>query len=129
MTNKEELARREGMSYALRVAKEKGIDGLETELKRRGAYDIPIGISDKALNEFIEKVKNNTLDTVLILALVTLHDAYGFGEKRCQHFIDVFDNKADCLANPDWTTWQDQIDILREECNIELGVSEKTRTM
>lgn len=30
--NKEEKARREGMSYALRIAKEKGIEGLEEEL-------------------------------------------------------------------------------------------------
>ena len=34
MTSKEEQARLQGMSYALRVAKEKGIDGLEEELKR-----------------------------------------------------------------------------------------------
>ena len=33
MNNREERARREGMSYALRVAKEKGIDGLEADLK------------------------------------------------------------------------------------------------
>ena len=38
--SKEEQARREGMSYALRVAREKGIDGLEEELKFRQAYDV-----------------------------------------------------------------------------------------
>ena len=31
---KDEILRREGMSYALRVAKEKGVDGLEEELLR-----------------------------------------------------------------------------------------------
>lgn len=40
-SSKEEIARREGMSYALRYAKEHGLDGLEKELKYRGAYEIP----------------------------------------------------------------------------------------
>ena len=43
--SKEEQARREGMSYALRVAREKGIDGLEEELRFRQAYDVPLKIS------------------------------------------------------------------------------------
>lgn len=127
--NKEELARREGMSYALKVAKEKGIDGLEAELKRRSAYNIPIGIPDKALDEFITNVKNCTLDTVLILACVTLHDEYGFGQQRIQRFLDRFDDKADCLANPDWTTWQDQIDILADECDIHLSIRENNKNV
>ena len=33
--SKEEQARREGMAYALRIAKEKGVDGLEHEIKMR----------------------------------------------------------------------------------------------
>lgn len=34
--SKEERARRDGMAYALKVAKEKGVEGLEEEIKRRG---------------------------------------------------------------------------------------------
>ena len=33
--SKEEQARREGMSYALRYAREHGLDALETDLKKR----------------------------------------------------------------------------------------------
>lgn len=44
-SSKEEMARREGMSYAFRYAKEHGLDGLEKELKYRGAYEIPLKIS------------------------------------------------------------------------------------
>lgn len=43
--SKEELARMEGMSYALKIAKEKGIEGLKEELKFRHAYDVPLKIS------------------------------------------------------------------------------------
>lgn len=121
MTSKEEQARREGMSYALRVAKEKGIDGLEEELKRRQAYNIPIRISNKELQEFTDNAKNMMLDTILILASVTLHDEFGFGHDRLNRFKERFNFKAECIGDS-FTDWQDQIDILREECGLEYSI-------
>ena len=124
--NKEEQARREGMSYALRIVKEKGIDALEADLKMRNAIGLPVGVSKKALNEFTENVKMNTIDTMVILMAVTLHDEFGFGQKRCQQTIDRLMLKANCLAE-DYTTWQEQIDIIKEECGIELNIRENNR--
>ena len=121
MTSKEEQARLQGMSYALRVAKEKGIDGLEEELKRRQAYNIPIRISNKELQEFTDNAKNMMLDTILILASVTLHDEFGFGHDRLNRFKERFNFKAECIGD-DFTDWQDQIDILREECGLEYSI-------
>lgn len=119
--SKEEMARREGMSYALRYAREYGIDALEEDIKKRGAYNIPLGIDRKALKEFSDNVKNMTCDTFLVLTLVTLHDVYGFGKKRLQRFQERFDFKASCFEG-DFTDWQMQLDILRDECNIELDI-------
>lgn len=121
MTSKEEQARLQGMSYALRVAKEKGIDGLEQELKRRQAYNIPVKISNKDLQEFTTNAKNMMLDTILILASVTLHDEFGFGHDRLNRFKERFNFKAECIGE-DFTDWQDQIDILREECGLEYSI-------
>lgn len=118
MTSKEELARREGMSYALKYVKENGIEALENELKRRGAYNIPIRISDKDLKVFTDNAKMMLLDTVLILASMTLHDEFGFGKDRLQRFVKRFNFKAECIGD-DYTTWQDQINILKEECGLE----------
>ena len=119
--NKEEQARREGMAYALRIAKEKGIDALEEDLKMRNAIGLPVGVDRKALNQFTENVKFNTVDTMVILMAVTLHDEFGFGEKRVQRAIDRFMFKANCL-DEDYTTWQEQIDILKDELGIELSI-------
>lgn len=119
--DKEEQARREGMAYALRIAKEKGIDALEEDLKMRNAIGLPVGVDRKALNQFTENVKFNTVDTMVILMAVTLHDEFGFGEKRVQRAIDRFMFKANCL-NEDYTTWQEQIEILKEELGIELSI-------
>ena len=119
--SKEEQARREGMSYALRYAREHGLDALELDLKKRGAYNIPVRIDDKALQEFTDNAKNMMLDTILILASVTLHDEFGFGKKRLEQFKKRFNFKAECIGE-DYTDWQDQIDILREECGLEYGI-------
>ena len=97
-SSKEEIARREGMSYALRYAKEHGFDELEKELKYRGAYEIPFKISNNDLQKFTDNAKNMMLDTVLILASMTLHDEFGFGRERLQRFIKRFNFKAECIG-------------------------------
>ena len=117
--DKEEQARREGMAYALRIAKEKGIDALEEDLKMRNAIGLPVGVDRKALNQFTENVKFNTVDTMVILMAVTLHDEFGFGKKRLLEFREIFNNKTDCITNPDWSCWDDQIAIFKEECGID----------
>lgn len=121
MTSKEEQARLQGMSYALKVAKEKGIDGLEEELKRRKAYNIPVGIGDKELQAFTDNAKNMMLDTILILASVTLHDEFGFGHDRLNRFKERFNFKAECIGDS-FTDWKDQIAILKEECGLEYSI-------
>lgn len=113
----EEKARREGMSYALKVAKEKGIEELEKDLKMRKVVDLPIPVSKKALEECINNIKNNTVDTFVILMIATLHDEFGFGEKRIQRAIDRFNFKAECLAE-DYCSWDDYIQTIKDELGI-----------
>ena len=117
--DKEEQARRDGMAYALRIAKEKGIDALEEDLKMRNATNIPVGLTKKVIDEWCNGMKAQTIDSIGILAMVTLRDGFGFGTKRLNKFRDIFNNKTECLMNPDWTTWEDQLEILKEECGID----------
>ena len=119
--SKEEQARLQGMSYALKIAKEKGIDGLENDLKMRNIVGLPIPVSRKALDECIVNIKNNVVDTFIVLLAATLHDEFGFGEKRVQRAIDRFNLKAECIAD-DYCTWDDQIQIVKDELNIELTI-------
>lgn len=128
MASKEELARREGMSYALRYAKEHGLEALEEDLKRRQAYNIPIRISNKELQSFTDNTKNMILDTVLILASVTLHDEFGFGRERLERFVKRFNFKAECIGE-DYTDWKDQIAILKEECGLEYSIRKNDKNV
>lgn len=119
--NKEEEARREGMAYALKLAKEKGIEALENECRFRNATRLPVAISRKAADECINKIKYNTIDTITILSAMTLHDEFGFGKSRIERFMKRFNFKADCIME-DYTTWEEQIQILKAECNLELSI-------
>ena len=84
--NKEEQARREGMAYAFKIAKERGIDGLEKELRLRNITKLPVAIKEKDVEEWCDGMKNQTVDSVGILAMVSLRDGFGFGKKRLLEF-------------------------------------------
>lgn len=119
--NKEEQARREGMAYALKIAHEKGIEGLEEEIRFRNATFLPIAVPRAACNEAIEKIKNNTIDTVLVLSTVTLRDEFEFGKKRLERFKERFTLKTECLCE-DYVTWEDLIEQLKEECGVATSI-------
>ena len=53
--NKEEQARMEGMAQALRIAKAKGIDGLEADLKMRNITGLPCAVSRAAMDEYMKE--------------------------------------------------------------------------
>lgn len=122
--SKEEIARREGMAYALRIAKEKGIDALEADLKMRNAIDLPCRVSKADLDKFSENVKYNIVFYIKILMAVTMHDEFGFGNKRIKQMFKRFDLKAECLAD-DYTTWDEQVSIIAEECGIDMKLGIK----
>lgn len=126
--DKEENARRSGMMYALKIAKEKGIEGLEEEIKYRNITEIPIAIKRDKLNECIENIKLNTIDTILVLSAVTLRDEFGFGKERLARFIERFNLKTDCLVE-DYCTWDDLRQNLEEECGIKLSIRQNNQNV
>lgn len=113
--------RNEGMAFALKIAKEKGIEELEREVTMRRITNLPSSVSRKALDECIVNIKNNVVDTFVILLAATLHDEFEFGQKRVQRAIDRFNDKAECLAD-DYCTWGDYIQTIKDELNIELNI-------
>ena len=62
-----------------------------------------------------------TLDTFTILSIAALHDAFGFGEKRCQRFMDKVAEGAALLMD-DLATWSDYIDSIKEELGLNLEI-------
>lgn len=113
--------RNEGMVYALKIAKESGVDVLEKECAFRNYTSIPSQVSTKACDIAINKIKLNTIDTIQILCIATLIDEFGFGAKRIKRFMDRFNLKTECLTE-DYVSWEDIIQDIKESKNIELCI-------
>lgn len=116
-------ARMAGMLYALKIVQEKGIEGLKEEIKFRSYTKISIAVDRREADKTIDRIKNCTIDTIKILAIMTLKDEFGFGTKRINQFIKRFNDKTECLVEG-YTTWAEQIQAIKEENGIELEIRE-----
>ena len=111
--SREEQARRDGMMYAFKIAKEKGVEGLAEEIKMRNIFDCPIRVS----REDLRKCDTRLTKFILIEALVTLRDEFDFGKKRAKQFVDRFEDKC-ALIVEDYTSWSEQAEICMEELGM-----------
>lgn len=123
---KEELMmqyRLQGMEYALRIAREKGLDQLEKEIKARGWVGVVMPYQEKESLLYEERVKERLEQTILTLSLSVLRDEFGFGEKRLNQFKDRFGSITGSLAEG-YCSWMDYCEMLKEEANIEVDLAD-----
>ena len=113
--------RNDGLNLALSIVKKSGIEGLEQEVKFRGATGINIGLCKQDLNTATDYIKQRTLDTFTILGIACLHDEFGFGQKRCQRWLDKMDEGAHYLLE-DLATWDDYIASIKEQLGMDLTI-------
>lgn len=113
--------RTEGMEFALRLAKDKGIEELEKEVRFRNRAGVSLNLTRQEIAAGSDKIKNMTFDTMLAMSLMTLRDEFTFGKKRLERFKDRFAEKAASLAE-DYCTWLDIVDVLKEETGIDLEI-------
>lgn len=121
--NEYAAGRSDGLDMALRIVEERGIDGLRDEITFRGRTGFNVALAKKDLESATMRIKQMTIDTMLILSVATLHDEFGFGPKRCRRFVERANLKADCLVD-DMASWNDYIDTIKEELGIELTIRE-----
>lgn len=115
------LGRTEGMELALRIAKDKGIEELEKEVRFRQRTGISLNVTRQELNAASNKIKEMTLDTFTILSIACLHDLWGFGQKRCQQYMDKMTEGAQYLVE-DLATWDDFIKEIKEQLGFEIKI-------
>ena len=113
--------RTEGMEFALRLAKDKGIEELEKEVRFRNRTGVSLNLTRQELAAGSQNIKNMTFDTMLAMSLMVLRDEFDFGKKRLERFKDRFTQKAASLAG-DYCTWLDIIDTIKDETGIDLEI-------
>ena len=96
--DKEQKARMDGMAYALKIAKEKGIDGLENEIKARGILGVNLTVDSKTLRESYESMCTTLFQNMKTVFLQVLIKELGFGEKRLKKINNAYEEKQwSCL--------------------------------
>ena len=116
-----ERGREDGLSLGLRIVREGGLEALENEIRFRNISGIHTSLAAKDLDKASEKIKVMTLDTFTIIGIAALHDAFGFGEKRCQRWMDKVMEGADYLVDG-LATWEDYINSIKERLNLDLQI-------
>ena len=123
MNKKEEKWRNEGAAYALRVAKDKGIDGLERDLRCRGALGFSTVIPHKAAEELYGMLAERILCTVKVMAMWTLYEEDGWRSVRLKRFSEQMDKHSEmctCLDSfgKNYVRISDMAKELQERCGI-----------
>lgn len=116
-----ERGREDGLLLAQKIVKQGGIEALEKEIRFRGCTGIRTSLACKDLDKAYEKIKEMTMDTFTIMGIAALHDCFGFGQKRCQKWMDKFAEGANYLSDG-LATWQDYIQSIKEELNLTLDI-------
>lgn len=116
-----ERGREDGLSLALRIAKEGGIEALEREIRFRGVTGIHTSLASKDLDKAAEKSKEITLDTFTVMSVAVLHDEFGFGEKRYQRYMDGINKAAEYIVDG-LATWPDYISSIKEQIGLDLRI-------
>ena len=109
--------RMDGMALAERIVKDGGLEALTKDIQTRGRMQMNIGLSMKELDVASEHIKQVTIETLRIACVSILHDTFGFGQTRCQRFIDAFDKISSYLSNG-WTTWMDLIESIKTDLSL-----------
>lgn len=114
-----ERGREDGLGLALRIVRDGGLEALEKECKFRGVTGIHTSLAVKDLDKASEAIKQMTLDTFTILGIAVLHDDFGFGEKRCQRFMEGMDRGAEYLVDG-LATWDDYRQSIFDQLGFEI---------
>ena len=93
--------RNEGMSYALKVVKEHGIEELERQVRMRGALKITPIVKEDELIATIDRLSETVYNNMLTTVYAVMHDVFGWGNTRLHRFKTEFDKKVYLVGEMD----------------------------
>ena len=86
--------RNEGMAYALKIAKEGGLEELEQQVKLRGLLKVSVKFTQDELYQSIQNISERVYNNTLTIWYAVFHDKLGYKQKRLQKMKQWFDEKV-----------------------------------
>lgn len=100
--DKEYEARMQGMLYAHKIVKEKGLDELTKEIKTRNMLKLDIWADKGEVEVFQKQLSQNLYTNMLATVMYTIHNMLGFGETRLKRLKEEFDRNVKNTFDLDW---------------------------
>lgn len=92
--NKEFEWRMQGMLFAHKIVKEKGLDELTKEIKTRNMLKLDIWADKGEVEVFQKQLSQNLYTNMLATVMYTIHNMLGFGETRLKRLKEEFDRNV-----------------------------------
>lgn len=113
-------ARMEGMLFAHKIVKEKGLEALTKEIKMRNILKLDLWARKGEIEEAHNNIATNCYQTVMVTMLYTLCDTFGFGKGRLHKFKNAFDKHTEDIVDLDrwgehYATFQEYAKFLTEK--------------
>lgn len=115
--------RDQGLDMAWRMLRDagnkEGAELIAEEIRMRGRTPIKLAVSSKEISEAMAPMKWCMYETFQCMALMVLHDEFGFGKIRCVRFLDRWNLKTNAMS-AGLVDWADYIKAVWEEIGIDL---------
>ena len=93
--------RSQGILYAYKIAKEKGIEALEEEIRYRNITNVNILVPKAEMLKASEKIRAHCTTVAIVVTLATLASEYCWSEYMLRDFQAKFDARAERDAMED----------------------------
>ena len=119
--------RNEGMAYALKIAKERGIEELQRQVNIRGCLRVSVKFTPEELQQSIDNIAERVYNNMLTMVYAVLRDTQGYGKKRLTQFKKDFDAKVYEVGETDemghhWASFEDYALEANELFNLGINI-------
>jgi hypothetical protein len=91
-----EAGRTSGMQYALKIAREKGCDELEKQIRFRGVLEVPVEVDvykiSAEITQWLDEMTQNLQGLLVPTACYVLYDKFGFTPEQIREYLKIYND-------------------------------------
>lgn len=111
--------RNQGLLMALKIVRDKGIEGLEEEIAYRGISGISLNLTKAELDKATRSMQYHATQMAIAVSLITLTDEFGMGKSQVRKFKETFDRKVDEICESDGDT-SEMLERIKNELGLRI---------